>query len=174
MVEKELGQRNRDMEENGLLPGIVSRRSPLPAARPRRCLGNGPGSGQRVIYIGARDMEEATEAPPPRSSTVDKYVTLPLPSPLPRYGSGQWVAGSGQWGETRATIHFSSMSRFSLYFRLMWVDPPLKMQLCGKLIVQNFLYFVKYCISGPLTYIYIYIYISVGIAEKLNINSEYQ
>ena len=62
---------NHDMEEKGLLPGLSLVVALLPAAHhPRWCLGNGLGSGQRVIYIGsmlhlrpgAHDMEEAAEA----------------------------------------------------------------------------------------------------------------
>ena len=115
MVEKELGKRKfgfeslksrlkLDLEEKGLLPGIVSCRSP--AARSPRHLPPAAVTRQRarqwqrVIYIGsmlyrcpgahgARDMEEAA---PPRGSTVNIYN--PLPAATPR----QWAAGSGQRG----------------------------------------------------------------------------
>ena len=77
MVEKELGERNfgfdslksrlkQDMEEKGLLPGIVSRRRPAV-----RGGASATGSAAGYKYIGsvllhrrpgARDMEEAAEA----------------------------------------------------------------------------------------------------------------
>ena len=108
MVEKELGQRNfgfdslksrlkLDMEEKGLLPGIVSRRSP--AAH---------GGASAMGSAGAAGNIYRQRTPPPqRRPWSPLCYTADIYNPLPVV-------------EARAIIPFSSMWRFSLYYRLMW------------------------------------------------------